>query len=76
MIGRAAANTAALAVVALAVATLLGIPLGIFTGSRRGAAAAVVRGASLVFLSVPPLLTSLLPGLHRRDDAAVSGRAA
>jgi peptide/nickel transport system permease protein len=60
LIGRAAANTAALAVVALSAATLLGIPLGIFTGSRRGAAAALVRGLSLVCLSVPPLLTSLL----------------
>lgn len=59
LIGRAAANTAALAVTALAIATLLGIPLGIFTGSRSGAAAAVVRGVSLVFLSIPPLLTSL-----------------
>ena len=60
LIGRAAANTAALAVVALTAATLLGIPLGIFTGSRRGTAAAFVRGLSLVFLSVPPLLTSLV----------------
>lgn len=60
LIGRAAANTAALALVALVAATLLGIPLGIFTGSRRGAAAALVRGLSLVCLSVPPLLTSLL----------------
>jgi len=60
LIGRAAANTAALAVVALAAATLLGIPLGMFTGSRRGAGAALVRAASLVFLSVPPLLTSLI----------------
>src|SRR5688572_8399195 len=60
LIGRAAANTAALALVALTAATLIGIPLGIFTGSRRGAAAAFVRAASLVFLSVPPLLTSLL----------------
>ena len=59
LIGRAAANTAALALVALTAATLVGIPLGIFTGSRRGAAAAFVRAASLVFLSVPPLLTSL-----------------
>jgi peptide/nickel transport system permease protein len=59
LIGRAAVNTAALALAALVTATLLGIPLGIFTGSRRGAAAAFVRGASLVFLSVPPLLTSL-----------------
>jgi len=60
LIGRAAANTAALAVVSLVAATLLGIPLGIFTGSRRGAAAALIRGISLVCLSVPPLLTSLL----------------
>ena len=60
LIGRATANTAALAVVALMAATALGIPLGIFTGSRRGAAAALVRGISLVCLSVPPLLTSLL----------------
>src|SRR5688500_13660552 len=60
LIGRAAANTAALAIVALVAATLLGIPLGIFTGSRRGGAAALVRGVSLVCLSVPPLLTSLL----------------
>ena len=60
LIGRAAANTAALAVVALAAATLIGIPLGIFTGSRRGVAAAIVRGVSLVCISIPPLLTSLL----------------
>jgi peptide/nickel transport system permease protein len=59
LVGRAAANTAALAVVALALATIVGIPLGMFTGSRGGPAAAVVRGASLLFLSVPPLLTSL-----------------
>ena len=60
LIGRAAANTAALAAVALVAATLVGIPLGMFTGSRRGAAAALVRGISLACLSVPPLLTSLL----------------
>ena len=60
LIGRAAANTAALAVVALAAATLIGIPLGIFTGSRRGVAAAIGRGVSLVCISIPPLLTSLL----------------
>lgn len=60
LIAGAAANTAALAVVALAAATLVGIPLGIFTGSRGGPAAALVRGVSLVSLSVPPLLSSLL----------------
>ena len=60
LIGRAAANTAALAVTALVLATLVGIPLGIFSGSRRGPAAALVRAASIACLSVPPLLTSLL----------------
>jgi peptide/nickel transport system permease protein len=60
LIRRAAGNTAVLAIAALAVATLLGIPLGIVTGSRRGALAAAIRGVSLVCLSIPPLLTSLL----------------
>jgi peptide/nickel transport system permease protein len=60
LIGRASANTAALALVALAVATVIGIPLGIITGSRRGTASALIRGVSLVCLSIPPLLTSLL----------------
>jgi peptide/nickel transport system permease protein len=61
LIARAAANTAALAVVALVLATALGIPLGIVAGSRRGGAiTALVRGASILCLSVPPLLTSLL----------------
>lgn len=60
LIGRAAANTAALALVALTVSTLVGIPLGVFTGSRKGVAAALVRGVSLVCVSAPPLITSLL----------------
>ena len=56
----AALNTAVLAVAALALATFVGIPLGVFSGSRSGAGAAVIRAVSLVCLSVPPLLTSLL----------------
>lgn len=60
LVRRAAANTAALAATALALATLVGIPLGVVTGTRRGAVSALVRGASLVCLSLPPLLTSLL----------------
>ena len=61
LLGRAAANTAALAVVALLAATLVGIPLGVFTGSRRGGVVpGLVRGASLLCLSLPPLITSLL----------------
>jgi peptide/nickel transport system permease protein len=58
---RAAGNTVLLASAALLVATLTGISLGIFTGSRRGGTvAACVRGMSLVFVSLPPLLMSLL----------------
>jgi peptide/nickel transport system permease protein len=61
LLGRAAANTAALAVVALAAATLVGLPLGVFTGSRQGGLLpGLVRGASLLCLSLPPLITSLL----------------
>jgi peptide/nickel transport system permease protein len=60
LVGRATANTAILAIVALAGATALGIPLGIVSGSRGGPAAALIRAASIVCLSVPPLLTSLL----------------
>ena len=60
LVARAAMNTAVLAIVALAAATALGIPLGLISGSRRGAAAALIRAVSLVCLSVPPLLTSLL----------------
>src|SRR5215470_5155732 len=59
LIRHAAINTAILAVAALTVATLLGIPLGIVTGSRRGVVPGVIRGMSLICLSVPPLLTSL-----------------
>src|SRR5262249_23502859 len=61
LIAQASASTAALAAAALLVATLVGIPLGIFTGSRPdGIATGFVRGASVLCLSVPPLLTSLV----------------
>jgi peptide/nickel transport system permease protein len=61
LVGRAAVNTAALGLTALAVATILGLSLGIFTGSRRGGiAATLVRGLSIACVSMPPLLTSLL----------------
>ena len=61
LVGRAAANTAFLGIIALAVATALGLSLGIFTGSRRaGIAVGAVRAASIVCISLPPLLTSLL----------------
>ena len=56
-----AANTAILAVTALAAATCIGLPLGIVTGSRRGGALVHgIRAVSLGLLSLPPLLTSLV----------------
>ena len=56
-----AANTALLAATALVLATLVGLPLGIVSGSRRtGFVAAIVRTGSLILLSMPPLLTSLV----------------
>jgi peptide/nickel transport system permease protein len=56
-----AANTALLASTALAIATLIGVPLGVLTAShRRGILPAVVRGASVVALSTPPILTALV----------------
>jgi peptide/nickel transport system permease protein len=54
------ANTATLAMAALVVATLLGIPSGIFSGSRGGVPARLIRGVSLLLLSVPPLISSLI----------------
>ena len=59
LVAAAAGNTAILAVAALLAATLVGVPLCVISGSRRGAAAAAIRAASLVCLSVPPLLTSI-----------------
>jgi peptide/nickel transport system permease protein len=60
LIPERAANTAILAVTALAVATLIGLPLGVLTGSRRKSVfTGMIRAASLILLSMPPLLTSL-----------------
>jgi peptide/nickel transport system permease protein len=56
-----AGNTALLGITALLLATIIGIPLGAFTGSRRaGFLRAAARGLSLVLLSVPPLVSSLV----------------
>jgi len=60
LIPERAANTALLAMTALLVATVVGLPLGVVAGSRRGGLlAGSVRLASVVLLSLPPLLTSL-----------------
>jgi peptide/nickel transport system permease protein len=55
-----AVNTAVLATVALIFATAIGIPLGIYSGSRtRGLGRSVVRAMSVFGLSVSPLVGSL-----------------
>ena len=60
LIGERALNTAVLAVVALVFATAVGIPLGIYSGSRsRGLGRSIVRAMSVFGLSVPPLIGSL-----------------
>jgi peptide/nickel transport system permease protein len=60
LVGERAANTALLASTALALATVVGLPLGVFTASRRrGLVPPLVRAGSVAALSAPPLLTSL-----------------
>jgi peptide/nickel transport system permease protein len=61
LVVRAAGNTAVLAIAALAFSTVLGISLGIFTGSRQSSWLSIlVRGISIFVISVPPLLMSLV----------------
>lgn len=61
LLAERAGNTAILALVALVIATGVGIPLGVVTGTRpKSVIARVVRGVSLLLLSIPPLLSSLL----------------
>jgi len=60
LIGERALNTAMLALAALMLATIVGLPLGVYSGSRsRGVGRAIVRALSVVALSVPPLIGSL-----------------
>ena len=64
LVGEFAANTALLAVAALLLATGIGVPLGVVSGSRRaGLLSSTIRGVSVVGLSLPPLLTSILLAL-------------
>jgi peptide/nickel transport system permease protein len=53
-------NTVVLAFTALLTATLIGIPLGVFSGTGVGRGRQAVRVGSTVILSVPPLVTALL----------------
>jgi peptide/nickel transport system permease protein len=59
MIKERALNTAALATIALILATLVGIPLGIYSGTRSGIGRAIVRVIAVLGVSVPPLIGSL-----------------
>jgi peptide/nickel transport system permease protein len=59
LIGERALNTAVLASIALLIATLVGIPLGVYSGSTRGTGRSIVRVLSVIGLSVPPLIGSL-----------------
>jgi peptide/nickel transport system permease protein len=60
LVAERAGNTAVLALTALAAATLIGVPLGVVAGSRRGAVARLIHGLSIVLLSLPSLVSSLL----------------
>jgi peptide/nickel transport system permease protein len=61
LIRERAGRTALLGFSAIAVATFVGIPLGVLTGSRRdGPLTSVVQLASIVVLSLPSLVTSLV----------------
>lgn len=61
MLGERAANTAILAAAALFLATVIGVPLGVYTGTHAsGAGPALARAASMLLVSTPPLIGSLL----------------
>jgi len=60
LIGERAGNSILLGTLALGLATLLGIPLGVVTGSRMGRAAVrAAQGSSLLILSIPPIVLAL-----------------
>ena len=60
LVAERAPKTALLGATALLIATLVGIPAGIYTGSRQGALTAIARTISLIFVSVPSLVTSFM----------------
>jgi peptide/nickel transport system permease protein len=60
LIAERARHSAIIGIVALAVATALGIPLGIFTGTRRrGLLAASIQALAILSLSIPPMVLAL-----------------
>ncbi len=60
LVAERAANTLVLALAALLAALLAGVPLGVVSGSRRGPVAGAIRVASVLALSLPTLVSSLL----------------
>jgi peptide/nickel transport system permease protein len=60
LLAERAGNTALLGGTALLLATLAGIPAGIYTGSRQTPLAALVRSLSMILMSIPPLVTSFI----------------
>jgi peptide/nickel transport system permease protein len=61
LLGPAALNTAVLALAALGGAIAVGLALGVLSGSRSsGGLPTIIRAASAVCLSLPPLLSSLI----------------
>jgi peptide/nickel transport system permease protein len=59
IVSERALNTAVLATIALLMATAIGIPLGVYSGTTTGAGRSIVRLISVIGLSVPPLIGSL-----------------
>ena len=59
LVAERAWNSLVLGLCALVLATSLGIPAGVLTGSRRGPAAAAVSAASILCLSLPSLVSAL-----------------
>lgn len=61
LIRERAGNSIVLGCLALALATLIGVPLGVVTGSRRGGAlVTLAQGSTIVLLSIPPIVLSLV----------------
>jgi peptide/nickel transport system permease protein len=61
LLGERAINTAILATAALAIAALLGVSAGIYTATRpRSLGGRLTRGLSVLCLSTPPLIGSLV----------------
>lgn len=61
LIAGRAKNSVLIGTTALLLATLVGIPLGVVTGSRRrGWAVSIVQGASITVFSIPPVVLSLV----------------